>query len=113
MDVKASYYFLRKKTDKATELANEDFFETKGGNIVTLTEENYIGGTTTPGELDEQFLAQLDEFTQGIDACTEDACRYCKMHSQCYWQKTPENTKRKPCPETGRDRPVRRTAGSH
>lgn len=95
MDVKASYYFLRKKTDKATELANEDFFETKGGNIVTLTEENYIGGTTTPGELDEQFLAQLDEFTQGTDACAEDACRYCKMHSQCYWQKTPEKYEKK------------------
>lgn len=95
MNVKASYYFLRKKNDTATELAEEGFFDTKGGNIVTLEEENYIGGTLTPSKLDEEFLDQLDEFADGTDTCTEDSCKYCKMHSQCFWQKTPPKYEKK------------------
>lgn len=89
-EVAASYYFMRKTTDASDgTLADQDFFSGKGGNVVTLS-ENWIGGTEEDTALDEEFLAQLDEFKEGTDGCAEDACRYCKMYAQCYWVKTPK-----------------------
>lgn len=88
-NIKASYYFMRKSNDTATDLVDQNFFSGKGGNVVTL-EEMYTGGTNFASKVDEAFEAQLEEFTQGTEHCSEDACRFCKMHTQCFWQKTPE-----------------------
>lgn len=92
--VKASYYFMRKTTDTSGCLSDMDFFSEKGGNVVTL-EEEYLGGSTEETELDQEFLAQLAEFTEGMDGCQEDICRYCKMYMQCYWQKSPKKYEKK------------------
>lgn len=92
--VKASYYFMRKSTDTSGYLSDMDFFSGKGGNVVTL-EEEYLGGSTEETQLDQEFLVQLEEFTEGIDGCQEDTCRYCKMYTQCYWQKSPKKYEKK------------------
>ncbi|MCM1235909.1 MAG: UvrD-helicase domain-containing protein, partial [Ruminococcus flavefaciens] len=92
--VKASYYFMRKTTDRTDSMADMDFFSGSGGNVVTL-EEEYTGGSTEETELDAQFLAQLEEFAEGVDGCQEDQCRYCKMYTQCYWQKSPKKYEKK------------------
>ena len=91
---KASYYFMRKSTDTSDSLPDPDFFSGKGGNVVTL-EEEYKGGCLEATPSDEAFLSQLEEFMEGTDACQEDACRYCKMYTQCYWQKTPKQYEKK------------------
>ena len=92
--VKASYYFMRKSTDTSASMADMDFFSGKGGNVVTL-EEEYTGGSHEETKLDEQFLAQLNEFAEGTDVLQEDSCKYCKMYTQCFWQKSPKRYEKK------------------
>ena len=85
--VKASYYFMRKTTDTADTLSDMDFFSGNGGNVVTLEEvwSDTMGDTPN----DEMFRDQLETYTEGSDMCGEDNCRYCKMYTQCFWQKLP------------------------
>lgn len=91
--VKASYYFMRKTTDTADTLSDMDFFSGNGGNVVTLEEvwSDTMGDTPN----DEMFRDQLETYTEGSDMCGEDNCRYCKMYTQCFWQKLPEKYKEK------------------
>lgn len=92
--IKASYYFMRKTTDTSTGVFDEDFFSGSGGNVVTL-EEKYVGGNVEPSELDDLFADQLLEFTYGVEQCSDQVCAYCKMHTQCFWQKNPEQYEKK------------------
>lgn len=91
--VKASYYFMRKTTDTADMLSDMDFFSENGGNVVTLEEvwSDTMGDTPN----DEMFRDQLETYTEGSDMCGEDNCRYCKMYTQCFWQKLPEKYEEK------------------
>lgn len=91
--VKASYYFMRKTTDTADTLSDMDFFSGNGGNVVTLEEvwSDTMGDTPN----DEMFRDQLETYTEGSDMCGEDNCRYCKMYTQCFWQKLPEKYEEK------------------
>lgn len=91
--VKASYYFMRKTTDTADMLSDMDFFSGNGGNVVTLEEvwSDTMGDTPN----DEMFRDQLETYTEGSDMCGEDNCRYCKMYTQCFWQKLPEKYEEK------------------
>lgn len=91
--VKASYYFMRKTTDTADALSDMDFFSGNGGNVVTLEEvwSDTMGDTPN----DEMFRDQLETYTEGSDMCGEDNCRYCKMYTQCFWQKLPEKYEEK------------------
>lgn len=91
--VKASYYFMRKTTDTADTLSDMDFFSGNGGNVVTLEEvwSDTMGDTPN----DEMFRDQLEAYTEGSDMCGEDNCRYCKMYTQCFWQKLPEKYEEK------------------
>lgn len=91
--VKASYYFMRKTTDTADTLSDMDFFSGNGGNVVMLEEvwSDTMGDTPN----DEMFRDQLETYTEGSDMCGEDNCRYCKMYTQCFWQKLPEKYEEK------------------
>lgn len=91
--VKASYYFMRKTTDTADTLSDMDFFSGNGGNVVTLEEvwSDTMGDTPN----DEMFRDQLETYTEGSDMCGEDNYRYCKMYTQCFWQKLPEKYEEK------------------
>ena len=91
--VKASYYFMRKTTDTADTLSDMDFFSGNGGNVVTLEEAWSDTMGDTPN--DEMFRDQLETYTEGSDMCGEDNCRYCKMYTQCFWQKLPEKYEEK------------------
>lgn len=91
--VKASYYFMRKNTDTATDFTDMDFFSGNGGNVVTLEElwNDGIGDT----EIDKNFRAQIETYTEGSEMCGEENCKYCKMYTQCFWQKSPEKYEKK------------------
>ena len=92
--IKASYYFMRKTTDTSTGIFDEDFFSGNGGNVVTL-EEKYVGGSVEPSELDDIFADQLVEYTYGVEQCSDQVCAYCKMYTQCFWQKNPKQYEKK------------------
>lgn len=87
VNVCASYYFLRKKSDNsATKEFDPDFFEGKGaGNVVTLWEE-YTPGEET--ELDRIFQPQLEDFYLGEDVCG-DGCKGCDFFELCHYTKPP------------------------
>ena len=61
--------------------------------MVTLEEvwSDTMGDTPN----DEMFRDQLETYTEGSDMCGEDNCRYCKMYTQCFWQKLPEKYEEK------------------
>lgn len=94
MKVKASYWFAKRNDDTSTKLGNIDFFAEKGGNIVELVEEEYVGGTDDT-KIDEQFAPQLDLFEEGSEVCSPEACKACKMNSQCNYQKSPKPYEKK------------------
>lgn len=85
----ASYYYLRKNTDRNGTNPNFDvnFFAGQGaGNIVTLFEE-YLPGTQT--KLDLEFKPQFEEFVKGED-CEGDACKGCLLEEICNFKRPPK-----------------------
>lgn len=73
--VKASYYFLRKSTDRSS-MTNAYwdpvYFGETGGNVVSI-EDLYTGGKNTVTGLDVEYLKLLEEYTVGQE-CTEEDC---------------------------------------
>lgn len=84
-NVKASYYYLRKDTDNQS--WDEDFFSSKGKNVVYL-EERYTGGSDLPTEMDERYLSQISEFEKGR-ICREEECRGCSLKLACEYRSAP------------------------
>lgn len=93
MTIKASYYFLRKKTDRRDFLADMEFFSGDGGNVVTLSED-YKGGTKEATELDRQFAKELSDFYDG-EECSGKDCESCLFRPACEYQKAPEPYEKK------------------
>ncbi len=87
--VKGSYYFLRKDTDTKSKPFDPDFFSGDGGNVVSLEDEAYIGGSDSKTELDKHFEDVFKEFVEGVEKCNEESCKTCALYSACYYQKTP------------------------
>ena len=93
MTIKASYYFLRKKTDHRNMLTDMDFFSGDGGNIVTL-KEVYKGGDTGATAMDERYAQELSDFYEG-DECSGEQCSGCHFKPVCEYQKAPEPFEKK------------------
>lgn len=95
----ASYYYLKKKTDKATSNYYDDFFDGTGGNIVYL-EETYTAPdiddfTPRPkSELDMEFEKQFEAYAIGYE-CKEDDCKNCEYNNICNYKKAPELQEKK------------------
>lgn len=94
----ASYYYMRKPTDKSTDLIiNDDYF-----NKAPIRElsENYTNVVDSDGnpvnqplsDLDILFLDQLDKFATGYEKNELDEekdCKYCPKHAICYYTPVP------------------------
>lgn len=90
----ASYYYMKKTSDKSTDALLDDFFDGKGGNIVYL-EETYTrpaADDDTPqpkSEIDLNFEKQFEAYAVGYE-CQEDDCKNCQFNNLCNYKKAPE-----------------------
>lgn len=89
--VKASYYFLRKSTDRSS-MTNAYwdpvYFGETGGNVVSI-EDLYTGGKNTVTGLDAEYLKLLEEYTVGQE-CTEEDCEKCQWNASCHYVELPK-----------------------
>ena len=89
-NIKASFYYLAKKTDSSADWASCDtnFFGSEGGNIITLVDlhENDNVNTT-----DMEIKPSLMLFKEGIDEDDQDenSCKYCDFYHMCKYKKPP------------------------
>lgn len=89
----ASYYYMKKTTDKSTSNYMNDFFD-GGGNVVSL-QETYTApaeGDETPrpkSELDMIFEKKFEEYAVGYE-CSGDDCKNCQFDNLCNYKKAPE-----------------------
>lgn len=74
--LRASYYFLQKDREDDKKYS-EDFFDGKGGNIVTL--QAFVDDMTG---IDEVFIPQIREFLNG-QSVSSDKCQNCKSRVLC------------------------------
>lgn len=99
--VKASYYFLKKTSDKSGDDAcqnDEDFFKNKKGyptgNVVFI--QDTVDKTEDPlgkkNELDERFEIAFNQYKKGIteDDISEDDCKKCSMRHNCNYKEAPK-----------------------
>lgn len=92
-EVKGSFYYMKKSTDKSLARDN-DFFSGSGGNIVSLEDKYVFDGIQDKTETDllfEKFIRQCDA---GIDACEND-CDYCNGRATCKYAKAPIKSQKK------------------
>ncbi len=95
INIKASYYFLRKdtdKTDKAYEI--EDYFaDTKSIRSQDEVYTRMADGVFFPdNELDTKFRELLEKHATGYDKCElkeEDDCKGCTNYLSCYFKEPP------------------------
>ncbi len=88
--VEASYYFLRKNTDTKNNAWDFDFFSGSGGNVVSIMDEQYLGGSNSRTELDLHFDDIIKVYEEGEDICDEETCKTCPLYTACFYQKTPK-----------------------
>lgn len=89
--VKASYYFLRKSTDKSSMLNSyfdPVYFAEKGGNVISI-ENIYTGGNDAVSGLDREYLKLLEEYSIGQE-CTEEDCKNCQWNNSCNYVELPK-----------------------
>lgn len=118
MKVKASFYFLRKNSDKPSDGKFDlDFFETIGGGNIVSIEDTVIGGGMTcifgctkgceecedcpypqlcqhladRTLLDAEYLPQLEGFLKGVEKkeCTKEMCDKCDFKNVCSYNLPP------------------------
>ncbi len=95
VNIQATYYFLRKdtdKTDKAYEI--EDYFaDTKGIRCQKEIYTKMKDGIAFPdNDLDTKFRELLEKFATGYDKCElkeETDCKGCTNYLSCYFKEPP------------------------
>lgn len=89
LQVEASYYFLRKKSDNYKEMEfDPDFFEGKGGgNIISI--HDYYHDNTSLSEIDTVYKPQFERFLKGDSACETD-CEKCDFYNLCNFTLPPK-----------------------
>lgn len=89
-DIVASNYFLRKDNDRGgkTPHFDSDFF-IGGKNVVSVHDTYAYGDAET--KLDKEMKEKWEEFLAGKEesACSEDDCKYCKIHDLCKYKEPP------------------------
>lgn len=84
----ASYYFMKKTTDKDGAPRDGDFFSGSGGNVVTYMNKYCYGAPVVPTEDDKIFYKFIDDCDAGLD-CTESDCEACMGRANCKYTKAP------------------------
>lgn len=92
-NLKSSYYFIRKDTDRSYGLYDRDFFSKSGKNVVYL-EESWDSEGICAGKTDSGFIPQLEAFIEGTE-CTPDDCKTCANRTACEYQRSPEPFEKK------------------
>lgn len=87
-NIKASYYYLEKTTDRYNFNECDQSFFGSADNIIT-TEDIYLG---SPTELDEEMKPYLTMMEEGVDPASldEKKCRYCIFHEMCGFTRPPQ-----------------------
>lgn len=95
MNVKASYYYLRKDNDSVSKnIFDWDFFDKSGKNVISI--EDSIDKTVFPdGErcgLDETFEPLFEQFFEGIEKedASEENCETCSFKHLCGYKHAPK-----------------------
>lgn len=99
-NIKSSYYFIRKDTDKAFGLYDTDFFSNSGKNVVFLY-EGYDEKGINADDMNSKFFPQLEAFSEGTE-CTPDDCKTCMNRTSCEYQKSPEPFEKKENKKNGK-----------
>ena len=90
-----SYYYMKKNTDNSTSAYTDDFFDGKGGNVISLEETFTCPGEDVKfedypkSELDKHFQKKFEEFAVGYE-CSGDDCKGCRFDNVCNYKKAPE-----------------------
>ncbi|MDO4978166.1 MAG: ATP-dependent helicase [Eubacteriales bacterium] len=79
----ASYYFLRKDSDRSTGIVDHDFFSGSGGNVVSM--EHFYTGGEEAAEFEQYLKGLIKDFEEG-ELCTGDTCNHCIKRSVCQFQ---------------------------
>ena len=92
--LRASYYFLQKEREDDKKYS-EEFFDSKGGNVITL--QSYVDDMSN---VDKTFEPQMKEFLKGQSVSSEK-CKTCRSRVLCEYYDAAE-----PLTEEERPKPV-------
>lgn len=92
--LRASYYFLKKEREDDKKYS-EEFFDGKGGNVITL--QSYVDDMSN---VDKTFEPQMKEFLKGQSVSSEK-CKTCRSRVLCEYYDAAE-----PLTEEERPKPV-------
>lgn len=92
--LRASYYFLQKEREDDKKYS-EEFFDGKGGNVITL--QSYVNDMSN---VDKTFEPQMKEFLKGQSVSSEK-CKTCRSRVLCEYYDVAE-----PLTEEERPKPV-------
>ena len=92
--LRASYYFLQKEREDDKKYS-EEFFDGKGGNVITL--QSYVDDMSN---VDKTFEPQMKEFLKGQSVSSEK-CKTCRSRVLCEYYDAAE-----PLTEEERQKPV-------
>lgn len=92
--LRASYYFLQKEREDDKKYS-EEFFDGKGGNVITL--QSYVNDMSN---VDKTFEPQMKEFLKGQSVSSEK-CKICRSRVLCEYYDAAE-----PLTEEERPKPV-------
>lgn len=92
--LRASYYFLQKEREDDKKYS-EEFFDGKGGNVITL--QSYVDDMSN---VDKTFEPQMEEFLKGQSVSSEK-CKTCRSRVLCEYYDAAE-----PLTEEERPKPV-------
>ena len=92
----ASYYYMKKTTDKKLSVWDGDFFSGEGGNIVSLEEtwSNTPVARDLPTDLDKRFVTEFEEYSAGHE-CSGEECTGCFLNASCSYVKAPDLQEKK------------------
>lgn len=99
--LRASYYFLQKEREDDKKYS-EEFFDGKGGNVITL--QSYVDDMSN---VDKTFEPQMKEFLKGQSVSSEK-CKTCRSRVLCEYYDAAE-----PLTEEERPKPVSLPILSH
>ena len=89
INVEASYYYLRRNGDKVEDIREDDFFDNKSKNVLTLSDVYYTADPNRKTEVDANFKKEFLEFFQSQE-CDPESCEHCTLNAVCNFTKPPE-----------------------
>lgn len=87
VEVKASFYFLKKSNDNFEKgIFDLDFFDKNGKNVVSISDSEKF-----PTNIDQHYFTLYKDFEAGSQIiCNPETCRNCQMKAICKYEKSPD-----------------------